>query len=57
MIGRGFEGVFNLSCPSGPVQLRENYGFSRREIRQFAALLMDRLEELCPAWERIHGVA
>jgi hypothetical protein len=31
-IGRGGEAVFNLNCPAGPVELRENYGFSRREI-------------------------
>src|SRR5260370_25575848 len=34
VIGRGCEAVFNLSCPAGPAELRENYGFSRREIPQ-----------------------
>ena len=29
-IGRGHEAVFNLNCP---VELLENYGFSRREVR------------------------
>ncbi len=32
VIGRGCEAVFNLNCPAGPVELRENYGFSRREF-------------------------
>jgi DNA-binding MarR family transcriptional regulator len=57
LLGRGCEAVFNLNCPAGPVQLRENYGFSRREIRQIVAVLMDRLVESCRAWERIHGIA
>lgn len=56
-MGRGCEAVFNLNCPAGPVQVRENYGFSRREIRQIAAVSMDHLEELCRAWEQIHGIA
>ncbi|HXJ91738.1 MAG TPA: DUF4160 domain-containing protein [Terriglobia bacterium] len=32
VIGRGHEAVFNLDCWAGPVDLRENYGFSGREI-------------------------
>jgi hypothetical protein len=32
VIGKGCEAVFNLNCPVGPVELRENYRFSRREI-------------------------
>ncbi len=54
VIGRGREAVFNLHCPEGPVELRENYGFSRREIGQISSLLTKHLEELCSAWERIH---
>jgi hypothetical protein len=57
VMGRGCEAVFNLNCPAGPVQLRENYGFSRREIGHTVAVLLDRLADLCRAWERIHGVA
>ena len=34
VIGNDCEAVFNLNCPAGPVELRENYGFSRREIGQ-----------------------
>lgn len=56
VIGRGREAVFNLHCPAGPVELRENYGFSRREIGQIARMLTDHLEELCSAWERIHEI-
>ncbi|MGH6618549.1 MAG: DUF4160 domain-containing protein, partial [Alphaproteobacteria bacterium] len=32
VIGAGSEGVFELRCPSGPVQLRENFGFRYREV-------------------------
>ena len=57
VMGRGCEALFNLNCPAGPVRVRENYGFSRREIRHIAAVLVDRLVELCRAWEQIHGIA
>jgi len=32
VIGRGYEAVFDLNCLAGPLEIRENYGFSRREI-------------------------
>jgi hypothetical protein len=37
------------------VELRENYGFPRREIARIAAVLDDELVTLCSEWERIHG--
>jgi Domain of unknown function (DUF4160) len=55
VIGKGCEAVFHLHCLAGPVVLRENYGFSRREIVNIGGVLMDRKMELCGAWERIHG--
>jgi hypothetical protein len=57
VIGRGCEAVFNLNCPAGPVELRENYGVSRREFRQILDSLRAHLEGLCQAWEHIHGIA
>ncbi|MGA3241930.1 MAG: DUF4160 domain-containing protein [Bryobacteraceae bacterium] len=51
------EAVFNLNCPAGPLELRENYGFSRRQIGRMAAVLVDHLDVLCRAWEQIHGIA
>jgi Domain of unknown function (DUF4160) len=57
VIGRGHEAVFNLHCPEGPVELRENYGFGRRELTKITARLTKHLSELCQAWERIHGEA
>jgi hypothetical protein len=57
VIGRGCEAVFNLNCPEGPVELRENYGFSRRDLAHFRTVLTENLRLLCRAWEEIHGVA
>ena len=57
VIGGGHEAVFDLNCAGGPVDLRENYGFSRREIKRITGVLTDHLVELCRAWERIHGIA
>jgi hypothetical protein len=49
--------VFDLNCPAGPIEIRENYGFSRREIRHMLTVLTEHLKELCKAWEHIHGIA
>jgi hypothetical protein len=57
VIGRGYESVFNLNCRVGPVELRENYGFSRRELTRIKTMLTEYLEELCRAWKEIHGIA
>jgi Domain of unknown function (DUF4160) len=57
VIGRGCESVFNLSCWVGPVELRENYGFSRRELSRIKTALTEHLEDLCRDWEEIHGIA
>jgi len=57
VIGKGCEAVFNLNCPAGQAELRENYGFSRREIRGVETWLRERQSALCKAWEDIHGSA
>jgi len=57
VIGRGHEAVFELHCPFGPVELRENYGFPRRTVTQIEGTLAERLEGLCQAWKGIHGDA
>jgi hypothetical protein len=57
VIGSGHEAVFNLNHPAGPVQLRENYGFSRKQIQRIRAELAGHLEHLGRAWEEIHGIA
>ncbi|HXM22777.1 MAG TPA: DUF4160 domain-containing protein [Terriglobales bacterium] len=55
VIGRGCEAVFNLDCPAGAVELRENYGFSPRELRHIGNVLTHHMAELSASWESIHG--
>jgi hypothetical protein len=57
MISAEHEAVFNLNCPDGPPELRENYGFSPSDLRNIAQLLADNLQKLCKAWSTIHGTA
>lgn len=57
VIGRGCEAVFELNCASGPVVLRENYGFKRQEISRIKRALNGAISHLCEAWEDIHGRA
>jgi hypothetical protein len=56
VMGHGYEAVLNLNCPAGPVELRENYGFSRREIVRILDAALLSIAELCQAWESIHGI-
>jgi hypothetical protein len=55
VMGGGCEAVFNLNCPVGPVELRENYTFSRRELGLIQKELGGHLRMLCEAWEGFHG--
>ncbi len=55
VIGRGHEAVFELNGRDGIVTLRENYGFTRREIGAIERALIRDLAELLGEWERIHG--
>jgi hypothetical protein len=57
VIGQGCEAVFDLHCPDGPAELRENYRFGLREISRIEKALTANLAALCSAWEKIHGVA
>ena len=55
VIGRGNEAVFNLNCPTGPVELRENYGFSQRDLERIAGELAAQLSVCCAGWRQYHG--
>jgi hypothetical protein len=55
VIGRGCEAVFTLDCPKGPPALRENYGFSRRDMVAIVSGLTANLALACQQWSRIHG--
>ena len=55
VMGAGNEAVFKLHCPSGPPELRENYGFSRRQLEVVADALASNRNALCNAWRQLHG--
>ncbi|HTA22364.1 MAG TPA: DUF4160 domain-containing protein [Terriglobales bacterium] len=55
VIGRGCEAVFNLHCPGGPAEVRENYSFARAEVTHIERVLIKHLAALCCEWERVHG--
>jgi hypothetical protein len=55
VIGAGLEAVFNLNCPGGPPELRENFGLSRAEARNIKAVLAGEIHNLCGQWRTIHG--
>jgi hypothetical protein len=47
--------VFNLRCPGGPPELRENYGFSPANLHRIARQVRRHLGNLYRAWRGIHG--
>ena len=55
VIGKGVEAVFDLNCPNGEIELRENYGARRKQIAQIRRQLEPLQDRLCVAWEEIHG--
>jgi len=57
VIGPDGEAVFNLNCPRGPAEVRENYGLRRRELTIAEGAINEHIRELCRAWEDVHGDA
>ncbi len=55
VIGSDSEAIFDLRCPFGPAEVRENYGFSLKELGQIQSALTADLDDLCAEWSRIHG--
>lgn len=55
VIGGDREAVFDLHCPFGPPEVRENYGFSLKELGKIKGTLAEELDFLCAEWSRIHG--
>lgn len=55
VIGGGCEAVFTLCCPNGPVELRENFGFARKDLSKLQVQLSVNVHVLCQAWGAIHG--
>lgn len=54
IIGNGCEAVFKLCCPSGMPELRENYGFSHRDLVKISDELDSSMELLCKRWREMH---
>lgn len=47
--------MFNLHCPKGPPELRENYGFPEKDLVRMVSTLSLELALACNQWEHIHG--
>lgn len=56
ILGRGHEAIFQLNCPSGPPELRANFGFNLRELNDMLDQRARVLERACEAWRDIHGL-
>jgi hypothetical protein len=54
VIGNGCEAVFKLHCPKGAPELRENFGFARKDLAKIDEALVANLAMLCNEWKRIH---
>jgi hypothetical protein len=54
VIGNGCEAVFELNCPEGPPELRENYDCPAGELSKIKTALAERIAHLCAEWSRIH---
>jgi metal-dependent HD superfamily phosphatase/phosphodiesterase len=55
VIGGDEEAMFNLHCPDGPPELRENYGFKQSDFSAIIDALSAALTVLCQEWSKIHG--
>ena len=56
VIGAGFEVVFNLNCPKGPLEVRTITGkVSDASIRRIARLVEPEIAAFCAAWRKHHG--
>jgi hypothetical protein len=56
VIGAECEAVFDLHCAEGPCELRESYRFSKSAIRRIEKQINQQIDDLCVAWEAIHGI-
>lgn len=54
VVGNGCEAVFDLRGSGGAPELRENFGFPRRELGRILKELAEHQGMLCAAWREIH---
>jgi hypothetical protein len=55
VIGKGVEAVFEVNCPNGGIELRENCGATRRQVSQIRRQLKPFQDRICAAWKETHG--
>jgi len=55
VIGNDNEAVFKLLCDGNNVKLKENYGFSKKELSDIKKILIEHKSALCGEWRKIHG--
>ena len=55
VIGGDVEALFNLNCPKGPPELRENFGCSGKVLSRIETELREQIEKWCAGWSEIHG--
>lgn len=55
IVARGNSATYDLNCPAGPAELRQNFGLSPAELRQAKNGLAGHVEMLCQRWREIHG--
>ncbi|ATC34259.1 DUF4160 domain-containing protein [Caulobacter vibrioides] len=60
VVGVDKAAVLQLNCqeephPHGPLALRENHGFTARELRPIIEQVEANLTLLCAEWKRVHG--
>jgi hypothetical protein len=56
VIGAGFEVVFSLNCPHGPLEVRTVTGkVSDAAIRRIARMIEPEIAAFCTAWRKHHG--
>ena len=54
-MGNGCEAVFQINEEGGTVTLRENYGFSKKNLTRIHATLQVRQAQTLEHWRLIHG--
>lgn len=54
VVGADCRAVFQLNCPDGPLELREQEGFRIAELRKLEREIAPNLASLCEAWGEIH---
>jgi hypothetical protein len=55
VLGNGNEAIFNLSLVSNELELRENNGFSNRELKKINDALLEKIDFIREKWSEIHG--